>query len=270
MLASDVLETSQRRWPRWALCGALVLTLHVAGAAWAIYAPQDEEINDEVAGAIVMELAPTTTTQRAEALDTAPGPQTEEALPTPPTTERVDELRPLDIPQFEQSPLAPEPEVALPIAKPVDEITPEEEELKEVQPENLQPHQTVVAQSMAPPPQLAAKEAPTITARQLGEVTKNSRAVLTYQKSIRLHVKKHQRYPNAARDRNEQGTAAVEFAIDRTGRLLTRKLIKSSGYARLDEEALATLDRCNPFPLPPDEQPGEVMNFSLKIQFKIE
>jgi periplasmic protein TonB len=268
MLASDVLELGNRRWPNWALCGAIALLLHAGGAVWAIYTPPHDEIDDEVAGAIAMELAPAVAMQRVETPDATVGPQTEDAVPTPPTTEKVDELKPLDIPQFEQSPLAPDPEVALPIAKPIDETPPKEEELKEVQPENLAPQQTAAAQAMAPP-QLAAKEATDVTAPQIGEAAKDSQAVLTFQKFIRLHVKKHQSYPGEARDRNEQGTAVVEFAIDRTGRLIDRRLRSSSGYAKLDEEALATLDRCNPFPLPPDEQPGEVIRFSLQIQFKI-
>lgn len=269
MLASDLLETGNRRWPKWAFCGAIIVLVHFGGAVWAFYGPTQYEIDDEVAGAIAMELAPMDAMQPVETPDAAVGPQSEDAVPTPPTTEKVDELKPLDIPQFEQSPRAPDPEVALPIAKPIEEIRPNDEEPKELQPENLTPQQTLAAQAMTPS-QIATKEAVVATARQVGEEAKDSQAVLTYHKYIRLHVKKHQRYPGESRDHNEQGTSIVEFAIDRTGRLVDRRLKSSSGYSMLDEEALATIDRCNPFPRPPDEQPGgDVIRFSLQIQFKI-
>lgn len=270
MLASDLLERDGRRWLRWVTAGVVIVLLHAGGAAWAIYnPPHEEEIDDEVAGAIVMELAPVTATQRAETPDTAIGPQAEEAVPTPPTTEKVEELKPLDIPQFEQSPLAPEPEVAMPIAKPVEEIQEKEEvELKEVQPENLAPQQTAAAQAMAPP-QIQAKEAPVVTAQQVGDSKKNNRAIVTYRKSLHLHLKKHQRYPGEARNKGQQGTVVVEFAIDRSGKMVSKILKKSSGNPMLDTEALAAIERASPFPLPPDEEPGETLRYSMPIQFKI-
>ena len=268
MLASDVLNADKRRWARWAGAAALIIALHAGGAAWAIYNPPEEEIDDEVAGAIVMELAPVTATQRAETPDSAIGPQAEEAVPTPPTTEKVEELKPLDIPQFEQSPLAPEPEVALPVAKPVEEVQEKEEEIKEVQPENLAPQQTAAAQSMAPP-QIQAKDAPVVTAQQVGDGKKDRKAIVTYRKSLHLHLKKHQRYPSEARSRGQQGTVVIQFSIDRTGKMVEHSLQKSSGNPRLDDEALAAIERASPFPLPPDEEPGEALKYSMPIQFKI-
>lgn len=268
MVASDALETQKLRWLRWAGACVLIVVLHIAGAAYAIYAVPEEEIDDEIAGAIVMELAPVVSTQRADTPETAIGPQAEEAVPTPPTTEKVEELKPLDIPQFDQSPLAPEPEVALPIAKPVEDVEEKEEEIKEVQPENLAPQQTAAAQSMAPP-QIEAKEAPTVAATQVGDSKKNSKAVLTFRKSLHLHLKKHQRYPGEARSRGQQGSVIVQFAIDRSGKLVEKLLQKSSGNPRLDEEALAAIERASPFPLPPEEEPGELLKYSMPIVFKI-
>jgi protein TonB len=268
MVASDALDKQRLRWLHWIGACVLIVTLHVAGAAYAIYAAPEDERDDEVAGAIVMELAPVISTQRPDTPESAIGPQAEEAVPTPPTTEKVEDLKPLDLPQFDQSSLAPEPEVALPIAKPVEEVQEKEEEIKEVQPENLTPQQTAAAQSMAPP-QIEAKEAPTVAATQVGDSKKNSKAVLTFRKSLHLHLKKHQRYPGEARARGQQGTVVVQFAIDRSGKLTEKILQKSSGNPRLDDEALAAIDRASPFPLPPDEEPGEVLRYSMPIAFKI-
>jgi periplasmic protein TonB len=268
MLASDVLHTRSHAWLKWTICGVLACSLHVAILAWAAYRQLVDDTENEVAGAIAMELSPVLAQQRIEAPEAALGPQSDDAVPTPPTTEKVEELKPLDVPQFEQSPLAPEPEVALPIAKPIKDPNTKQEELKEVQPENLAPQQTASSAAMAPP-QIPVTERNIRSASQIGEARKNSQAILTYQKAIRLHVKKHQSYSREARVRELQGSAVVEFAIDRTGKLIDRELRASSGTAVLDEDALSTVERSSPFPLPPDDAVGEVLRFSLKIEFKI-
>lgn len=268
MLASDILPPRSHAWFKWWLCGSLITVLHVGLVLWATSKPQVDEVADEVTGAIAMELSPIVTQQRVEAPEAALGPQADDAVPTPPTTEKVEELKPLDIPQFEQSPLAPEPEVALPIAKPAKEPTPKQEELKEVQPENLAPQQTA-SSSAAAPPQIAVTEQKTQSTNQIGEAIKDTQAVLTFQKSIRLHVRKHQSYPREAREREQQGAAVVEFTIDRSGKLVEGRIRSSSGFAMLDEEALATIQRSDPFPFPPDDATGELLKFSLKIEFRI-
>lgn len=268
MLAADFLAAQKRVWLRWSTAAVLVVGMHLGGAAYAIYQAPEEEDDDEIAGAIVMELAPVVSSQRSETPETAVGPQAEEAVPTPPTTEKVEELKPIDTPQFEQSPNAPDPEVTTQIAKPVEQLEDEPEEVKEVQPENLAPQQTAASQSMAPP-QIEAKEAPVVTAQQVGDSKKNSRAILTYRKSLQLHLKKHQRYPAEARNKGHRGNVVIEFTIDRTGRMTSKKLSKTSGYPALDEEALAAVERASPFPLPPDEEPGESLPYSMTIQFKL-
>jgi periplasmic protein TonB len=51
------------------------------------------------------------------------------------------------------------------------------------------------------------------------------------------------RYPAKARSSGEQGIATVAFTIDRQGRLLTSRIVKSSGSPMLDQETLAMLGR---------------------------
>lgn len=269
MLASDVLNTDRDNWLLWAGSSLLVVFLHVGGAFfdW----NEDEDVfDDEVAGAIVMELAPITTTQRVKTPDAALGPQSEESVATPPTTEKVEETRQLDIPQFEQSPLAPDPEVALPVAKPVEEIPDEEkpEELEEVQPENLAMQQAASSMAMSPQ-QIEADQAPVVKAKALGEGKKNSKAILTYRRQLLVHQKKFRRYPSAARRRGQQGTVKLEFSIDRSGKVVGKRLLESSGYPVLDKAALAAVDRASPYPPPPVEETGEVLRYAIPIQFKI-
>ena len=61
----------------------------------------------------------------------------------------------------------------------------------------------------------------------------------------------------------------MTFSIDREGRVLTTRLVKGSGSAILDNEALELLSRASPFPVPPDDMPNNALNFTQKFEFNI-
>lgn len=56
-------------------------------------------------------------------------------------------------------------------------------------------------------------------------------------------------YPEAARRRGEAGTAVVRFVIDVDGRVESARILRSSGYARLDDAALDAVksSACHPW-----------------------
>jgi protein TonB len=56
-------------------------------------------------------------------------------------------------------------------------------------------------------------------------------------------------YPDISKRRGENGTAIVRFVVGLTGRIETVQLQTSSGYARLDEAALAAVHAsvCQPY-----------------------
>jgi TonB family protein len=76
-----------------------------------------------------------------------------------------------------------------------------------------------------------------------------------------------QRYPEEAQSRREQGVAQVFFSIDRQGRVLESRVVRSSGANALDEEALALLKRAEPFPPPPQELAGDHVDLTVPIRF---
>jgi protein TonB len=47
-------------------------------------------------------------------------------------------------------------------------------------------------------------------------------------------LERHKRYPDAARQRGEEGRAVLRFAVERSGRVIDYALAKSSGYPDLD------------------------------------
>ncbi len=57
-------------------------------------------------------------------------------------------------------------------------------------------------------------------------------------------------YPDAARRKREEGDVRITFAIDRDGRVTSSAVTKPSNNALLDREALAMIQRAQPFPSP--------------------
>jgi protein TonB len=92
---------------------------------------------------------------------------------------------------------------------------------------------------------------------------------MSWQKSLVFHLNHHKKYPKDARKRGEQGVANVSFTIDRSGKVISARLEKSSGSELLDEEALAVLNRASPLPAPPSDIPNLTIDLLLPIQFRI-
>jgi periplasmic protein TonB len=49
----------------------------------------------------------------------------------------------------------------------------------------------------------------------------------------------------------QTGTVTVGFVLDRSGKLIWNVVLQSSGFKALDVEAVAIVDRAQPFPAPP-------------------
>ena len=52
------------------------------------------------------------------------------------------------------------------------------------------------------------------------------------------YLKSNVNYPSEARENNYSGKSYVNFIVDTTGQVISAKIVKSSGYKCLDEEAL--------------------------------
>ena len=92
-------------------------------------------------------------------------------------------------------------------------------------------------------------------------------ASLDYASRLRAWLEAHKTYPKRARMRREEGVVHVHFAVDRDGRLLRGDVVSSSGFASLDAEAMAMLDRSNPFPGAPHSVRGERIEVSTPVEF---
>jgi TonB family protein len=75
-------------------------------------------------------------------------------------------------------------------------------------------------------------------------------------------------YPRVSKDLSEQGLVALKMFIDETGLVTSTKVIKSSGYARLDRAAsmLASNIRFQPYLI--NKLPSRV-NADISVKFKL-
>jgi protein TonB len=250
---------------RWAICGATIVIAHGAIAAGLVN--RREQIEPaEPAAAIVVEFAPLPVGPLVPQTEIAPGPEQvmSEASPsTPVETEeqkhKVEEKvasRPVEEPPPEIKP-APNPDVAL--------EPPHHEEATVPRQEPRTPAPATSAPQAIPERQAAIPAAPT-----QGRITPNtSDAVPTWKSHILALLERHKRYPEAAQSRHQQGIAQVLFTLDRLGRVIHSRIVRSSGASMLDEEALALLLRAQPFPPPPPEVPGERVDLSVPIRFNL-
>jgi periplasmic protein TonB len=250
---------------RWLISGAIVVLAHGAIAA-TVVTWRDVIAPAEPAAAIVIEFAPVPVAPPTPPADIAPGPEQvmSEASPERPA-EQVEEKpkteekvasRPVEEPPPEIKP-APNPDV--PIEPPHQEVTPP-------QPQNpLTPAPTTSAPQALPEQTAALPAAPT-----QGQITPNtSNAVPTWKSQMLALLERNKRYPESAQSRHQQGTAQVFFSLDRQGRVVGSRIVRSSGTDVLDAEALALLRRAQPFPPPPPELPGPRIDLTVPIRFNL-
>ncbi|MBP6877795.1 MAG: energy transducer TonB [Phenylobacterium sp.] len=125
------------------------------------------------------------------------------------------------------------------------------------------------------PAQIAAASGPptpTMQAQRQGtrdglDIDARNGTSTDYASRLRAWLEAHKTYPKRARMRREEGVVHVHFAVDRQGRLLGGDVVRSSGYASLDAEAMAMLDRSNPFPGAPHAVRGERIEVSTPVEF---
>lgn len=109
------------------------------------------------------------------------------------------------------------------------------------------PSRPPVAETTAP------KSVPAPPAEVLSSDTPDS-----WQSRLLVHLERYRRFPSDARARREEGTVYVSFRMNRAGKLLAARVIRSSGSAALDKAALETLRRAQPLPAIPKDLPEEV------------
>jgi periplasmic protein TonB len=262
----DLLEPRHRWMMRWLGAATLISAIHIGGGTLAMMYGLEEFV-EEAPGAIVVEIAPVATTLESDItalLGRLSSEREATQAASTPKTKKVEEEAKEDLPS-----LATEPEVALPKPTPVED-KPKEEPKEETSPQvRVAQEQVAATKAMAPlrvDAQIAAKSA----APDAGTAAINARSMAFWQNSVLLQINKHRRYPTTARRDNMQGDVHVRVLMDRSGQLMSPpEVVRSSGFAVLDEEALAIVKRASPLPGLPATLKDETMDLTIPIKFRI-
>ena len=92
-------------------------------------------------------------------------------------------------------------------------------------------------------------------------------AAASYQAMVSAWLESHKRYPESARERGEEGNAALRLRIDRSGRVLDYSY-RSTGYADLDAGLDEMMRGAQLPPFPPGMTASRI-EVSLTMQFSL-
>jgi protein TonB len=263
---------------RWTLSALAIVALHAGLIAGAMSWYREQPIAGAAEPAIMIDMAPATAAPQAQHDEVAPGPEMQQA-----DEQSAPPPEPAPPPQAEEK-IEPVPEVAKPeVEAPPEqkvEPTPTPPEPAKVTPEPPQPvlekPKPVRAEvkkkpSVAPPaPRTTApprSQQRASAAAAMPSAGASRAASANYNQLVAAQLQRYKQYPSASRAANEQGRAYIAFTLDRSGRLLSARLTKSSGFAALDAETLAVVRRAQPFPPFPAEKTGSTDSFNVPISF---
>jgi periplasmic protein TonB len=196
---------------------------------------------------------------------------TEEQKPT-----EVRELKPEEIrtdvakEQAAERPKEQKPEERQQIAM----VETQQAEVPTVRPRETPPDiQAVIA-----PPQEQSQEAKPVESQQRAQdpiqeqqaasgvgLVVSASAMASYNGRVFAHIKRHQQYPDVAKNKSITGKGSVAFVIDASGQVTSASVAVSSGSTVLDQEMTAMAFRASPFPAPPDRQPKK---FTAPVVFE--
>jgi protein TonB len=186
-----------------------------------------------------------------------PEPQTEMVPPLPEAPAVVSEPTP-PAPEAPVAASAPTPPPPPPTRKPAVTKPKPVQHREEPPPAN----QAYLAPAPAAPPQTAMAATPMPAPVPSPEASAGYRALLS------AWLESHKRYPDAARQRGEEGNAVLRFEVDRSGRVIDYTVTKGSGYPDLDT-SVEEMMRGATLPPFPAGMPQPRMEVSVTIRFSL-
>ncbi len=95
------------------------------------------------------------------------------------------------------------------------------------------------------------------------------KSLLRYQDSIKQKIQKEKQYPRWALRSGHEGSTRITFSVFPSGQIENLKLMHSSGFEELDNEALDAVRRAVPFATFPDIFQEDEIQIELDIVFFI-
>jgi len=210
-----------------------------------------------------------------------PPPKPETAAPaetTPPPEPPVVAAEPPPPEPPPPEPPPPQPEAPVAVSEPPPPPPPPQKPVVKKAPrpvprrqETPEPHQAYLPSI---PPQPVAPQAPSAPAQTAMAPTPvpapvpSPEASAGYRALLSAWLESHKRYPDAARQRGEEGRAVLRFSVDRSGRVLDYAVTSSSGYPDLDQ-SVEEMMRGATLPPFPAGMPQPIMQVSVTIRFSL-
>lgn len=91
-----------------------------------------------------------------------------------------------------------------------------------------------------------------------------------YLAQIMASLARHKRYPDLARQRQEQGNVVIAFAIDRAGHIVSIGIRRGSGSAVLDRAAEAMVRDSDPLPPLPASYDSARLDMTFPVAFTLQ
>jgi protein TonB len=206
----------------------------------------------------------------AETTPPPPEPPVVAAEPPPP------ESPPPEPPPPEPPP--PQPEAPVAASEPPPPPPSAQKHVVKKVPKPVARHQEVLQPSQAylpsPPPQLPAAPAPSappqtaMAATPMPAPVPSLEASAGYRALLSAWLESHKRYPDAARQRGEEGRAVLRFSVDRSGRVTDFAVTSSSGHPDLDQSVEEMMRGATLPPFPAGMAQRE-MQVSVTIRFSL-
>jgi len=133
-----------------------------------------------------------------------------------------------------------------------------------------EPSQAVVAPPDEPPPQPIEEQrlpTPAVPARTKGG---GPRVERSWETAMTRRLQQYKRYPSGAQSRGEEGVVELSFTVDRSGHVLNREIVRSSGHRELDNEVMSMIERAQPLPPFPASMPQAKLDLTVPIRFSLQ
>ena len=228
---------------------AIAVALHIGFAVSYALLNFSSPLGMPQAPAMIVELVPVPVAPVSQQ-DVALGPS-QEAQPPPQTPRaRQDQLEPSQ--KTEKMAIATVPVEPKPEARP------------ETKPAEVRPPASLATA----PPRAQSHTGPIPAAPSPGSNRANA-VPASWINSLFSHLMRYRQYPSAAQAHHEEGVVTLSFTMDRKGHVLSRHIVRSSGYSALDEEAIMMITRAQPLPPFPPSMPEESRSFFAPIKFSL-
>ena len=157
-------------------------------------------------------------------------------------------------------------------------FSPETKKPVELPPAPPAPVQVIAAYAAPEPPVLDVSPRPAPVAAASGPMWlpsppsanpggETSNAGPSWETALLNRLAQAKRYPPSAQAAKQKGVVLLRFTMDRDGKVLSAGIEHSSGFAALDQEALAAIQRAQPLPAPPPEVLGNPLDLIVPVEF---